>query len=220
MAVCCSVLQVVGVLQCAAVCCSVLERVAVLPYIGCDCSALQCAAMCCSVLQRAAACYSVLQCVAVCCSAALHWQSWFERHSADTSQLRPVCLAALPQCLRTYAYMRIWTYVCTYVYRDMYVGIKTKSINSADTSHLRPVSLTALLQCLRTYAYIHICIYVYMYMHIYMNVCGSWPQHTHTHTHLQGLCCGKNPPLVTCLDTCEYINVYCIQKRHWYMARI
>jgi len=125
-----------------------------------------------------------------------------------------VCLAALPQCLRTYAYMRIWTYVCTYVYRYMYVGIKKKSINSADTSHLRHVSLTALLQCLRTYAYIHICIYVYMYMHIYMNVCGSWPQHTHTHTHLQGLCCGKNPPLVTCLDTCEYINVYCIQKRH------
>jgi len=48
-------------LQCAAVCCRVLQCVGV----------LQCAAVCCRVLQSVAECCSVLQCVAVCVNAFL-----------------------------------------------------------------------------------------------------------------------------------------------------
>jgi len=75
------------VLQSVAVCCSVLQcvglntrdddlqlrlshdAVCVLLLVAVCCSVLQYAAVCCRVLQHVAACCSVLQCAALCCSA-------------------------------------------------------------------------------------------------------------------------------------------------------
>ena len=68
-AVCCSVLQCVAVLQRVAV--NVLQTPGSLAAaIRGDAYGivLQCVAVCCSVLQCVAVCCSVLQCVAVCCS--------------------------------------------------------------------------------------------------------------------------------------------------------
>ena len=97
-AVFCSELQSVALLQCGHVCVcvgsrhllhcvtvfsSVLQWAAVgrsvLHCVAVCCSALQCVAVCCSVLQCVAVCCSVLQCVAVCYSELQQIQKYIAR---------------------------------------------------------------------------------------------------------------------------------------------
>jgi len=82
--------------QFVAVCCSVLRCVVVVQWrCGCRCDIFKrrCVAVCCGVLRCVAVCCGVLRCVAVCCSGSVDAGVTFSKASA----LRCVAVAVWMQ---------------------------------------------------------------------------------------------------------------------------